>query len=448
MTIMAHSIERRHRVQLTQLLLRQMVLPDVNLISGDANVKFLRGVLDDLIHLHTNIVTDPTGLSVILLQFTTYLANATSSISNAVSNPTTAGTTMALNPLITSYIDLATQFVDLAAPACLLTSGTIDPVTVTTSKGAITVQLPSPLHPMWVQLQSLSNMVRSQLTTLDTTIGNLVLTQVQDATTACIAVFAAAMVGMIVLGLAVHFVAFRRMRNKARTVVALLFLVPPQVHVELSQLIDSGGNSLQTTYLLHRLQLIGEKADPVSSLNADFGRLTHLVSLTVAGGLTGNIKEANWLSHEFISLTHDQLRQLATLPYLAKLDALVLGARKQSDIVPLEPGVAFPSLVYVQTSSAFFEIVRKATLPALENVTVLFPSRSWFRASVAIPRHVPRLMQLAVVATDMQAPMVEVSLDISDAVRENAPLLTDFNVCVAEKSRQLMCEQFPIKIVV
>ncbi|KAJ3362650.1 hypothetical protein GGF31_001543 [Allomyces arbusculus] len=249
MTIMAHSIERRHRVQLTQLLLRQMVLPDVSLISGDSNVKFLRGVLDDIFHLHTNLVADPNGLSVVLPQFTTYLANATSSISNAVSNPLTASTAMPLNSLITSYIDLAMQFVDLAAPACLLTSGTIDPVTVTTSKGAITVQLPSPLHPMWVQLQSLSTTIRLQLTTLDTTIGNLVLAQVQDATKACIAVFAAAVVGMMALGLAVHFVAFRRMHNKARTVVALMFLVPPQVlkeHADLAQLIDTGGNSLRS----------------------------------------------------------------------------------------------------------------------------------------------------------------------------------------------------------
>ncbi|KNE69779.1 hypothetical protein AMAG_14318 [Allomyces macrogynus ATCC 38327] len=249
MAIMAHSIERRHRVQLTQLLLRQMVLPDVSLISGDSNVKFLRGVLDDLFHLHTNLVADPNGLSVVLPQFTTYLTNATLSISNAVSNPALASATMPLNPLITSYIDLAMQFVDLAAPACLLTSGTIDPVTVLTSKGAITVHLPSPLHPMWVQLQSLSATIRSQLTALDTTIGNLVLAQVQDATTACIAVFVAAVVGMLTLGMGVHFVAFRRMRSKARTVVALLFLVPPQVlkeHAELAQLIDSGGNSLRS----------------------------------------------------------------------------------------------------------------------------------------------------------------------------------------------------------
>ncbi|KNE71185.1 hypothetical protein AMAG_15846 [Allomyces macrogynus ATCC 38327] len=248
MTLMTKSIERRHNVQVVQLLIRQMIFPDSSLISSEDNVQYLRSVIDDFTRLHKAIVADPTGLSALLPQFTTYLPNATTSVTNAISNTATAGTTIALNPLIDSYLDLATQFVNLAAPACLLTSGTVDPVTVQTSAGPITVQLPSPLHPMWVQLQALTSTIRTQLTALDTTIGNLVLAQVQQATTACILVYAVALIGVIALAMGVHMVAFRRMRNKARTVIALLFLVPAPVlkeHADLAALIESGGMSLR-----------------------------------------------------------------------------------------------------------------------------------------------------------------------------------------------------------
>ncbi|KAJ3366367.1 hypothetical protein GGF31_008095 [Allomyces arbusculus] len=248
MTLMTKSIERRHNLQVAQLLIRQMVFPDTSLISGEDNVRYLRGVLDDFTRLHKAIVADPMGLSSLLPQFTTFLPNATTSVTNAISNTATASTTIALNPLIDSYLDLATQFVNLAAPACLLTTGTVDPVTVQTSAGPITVQLPSPLHPMWVQLQALTSTIRTQLTALDTTIGNLVLAQVQQATTACILVYAVALIGVIALAMGVHMVAFRRMRNKARTVIALLFLVPAPVlkeHADLAGLIESGGMSLR-----------------------------------------------------------------------------------------------------------------------------------------------------------------------------------------------------------
>ncbi|KAJ3352347.1 hypothetical protein GGF32_003801 [Allomyces javanicus] len=248
MTLMTKSIERRHNLQVTQLLIRQMVFPDSSLISGKDNVRYLRGVIDDFTSLHKAIVADPTGLSALLPQYTSYLPNATTSVTNAISNTATAGTTIALNPLIDSYLDLATQFLNLAAPACLLSSGTVDPVTVQTSAGPITVQLPSPLHPMWVQLQALTSTIRTQLTALDTTIGNLVLAQVQQATTACILVYAVALIGVIALAMGVHMVAFRRMRNKARTVIALLFLVPQPVlkeHADLAALIESGGMSLR-----------------------------------------------------------------------------------------------------------------------------------------------------------------------------------------------------------
>ncbi|KNE69764.1 hypothetical protein AMAG_20036 [Allomyces macrogynus ATCC 38327] len=244
MRLMTQSVERRFFIQVNQMLTRQLLVPDQTLIRNSDNLRTLRSNLYDFRQLHAKLTTDTNGLSTLFPQYTLYLAN-----SATVTAGTDYGATIALDAGLSAYIDDASRFITAVNPSVTLATGTsLAPQTILTSVGNVTVTPPAPDTPAWVGLQARSERLNLQLNSLDAVIRDQVLANVNMALTGCILVFTATIVAVVALATHVHLVAFRRMREKARALVAVLFLMPTSVTKdapELAALVKSGGLTLQ-----------------------------------------------------------------------------------------------------------------------------------------------------------------------------------------------------------
>ncbi|KAJ3352348.1 hypothetical protein GGF32_003802 [Allomyces javanicus] len=244
MKLMTQSVERRFFIQVNQLLTRQLLVPDQTLIRNSDNLRTIRSNLFDFRQLHAKLAADPNGLSSLFPQYTLYLAN-----SAAVTSGTDYAATIALDAGLAAYIDEASRLITAVNPSVSLMSGaSLGRQTILTSVGNVTVTAPAPDTPAWVALQARGDRLSVQLNALDTVIGDQVLANVNMALTGCILVFTATIVAAVALATHVHVVAFRRMRDKARALVAVLFLMPASVTKdapELAALVKSGGLTLQ-----------------------------------------------------------------------------------------------------------------------------------------------------------------------------------------------------------
>ncbi|KNE71186.1 hypothetical protein AMAG_15847 [Allomyces macrogynus ATCC 38327] len=244
MRLMTQSVERRFFIQVNQMLTRQLIVPDQSLIRNGDNLRTLRSNLYDFRQLHAKLTSDNNGLSTLFPQYTLYLAN-----SATVTAGTDYAATVALDAGLAAYIDDASRLITAINPSVsLMTGASLGTQTILTSVGNVTVTPPAPDTPAWVALQARGDRLNLQLNALDTVLGDQVLANVNVALTGCILVFTATIIAAVALATHVQVVVFRRLREKARALVAVLFLMPQSVTKdapELAALVKSGGLTLQ-----------------------------------------------------------------------------------------------------------------------------------------------------------------------------------------------------------
>ncbi|KAJ3347751.1 hypothetical protein GGF32_006586, partial [Allomyces javanicus] len=251
MRLMTQSIERRFYLRVNQLLTRQLMVPAENQIPNSDNLRTLRSNLYDFKILHDKLTSDTKGLAAQFPQYTVYLADSGAVAVSATSGGTNYSATIALDAGLSAYIDDADRFISIVNPgATLIGSGPPGTHTVTTAVGNLTVTLPGPDAPEWTALQARCDLLNVQLDLLDVAIADRIMASVSLALTGCIVVFTATVAAVVALATHIHVVVFRRLRDKARALVAVLFLMPQSVTKdapELANLIKSGGLTLSTT---------------------------------------------------------------------------------------------------------------------------------------------------------------------------------------------------------
>ncbi|KAJ3366364.1 hypothetical protein GGF31_008092 [Allomyces arbusculus] len=249
MKLMTQSIERRFFLRVNQMLTRQFMVPDETLISNAENLRTLRSNLYDFKQLHAKLTSDPNGLAALFPQYTVYLADSAAVTTSALAGNTAFTATVALDPGLSGYLEDASRFVASVNPVSMLVgSGQPGTYTVTTALGNLTLTLPGPDAPEWKSLLAQNDVLNMQLDALDAAIGDRVLASVNLALTGCIIVFTITIVVAAAFAVHIHLVVFRRLRDKARALVAVLFLMPPTVikdAPELANLIKSGGLTLK-----------------------------------------------------------------------------------------------------------------------------------------------------------------------------------------------------------
>ncbi|KAJ3347752.1 hypothetical protein GGF32_006587 [Allomyces javanicus] len=249
MKLMTQSIERRFYLRVNQMLTRQFLVPDETLISNADNLRTLRSNLYDFKQMHAKLTSDPNGLAALFPQYTVYLTNSAAVTTSALAGNTAFTATVALDPGLSAYIDDASRFVASVNPvSTLVGSGQPGTHSVATAVGNLTLTLPGPDAPEWVSLLAQNDLLNVQLDALDAAIADRVLESVNLALTGCIVVFTATVAAAVAFAVHIHVVVFRRLRDKARALVAVLFLMPPTVTKdapELANLIKSGGLTLK-----------------------------------------------------------------------------------------------------------------------------------------------------------------------------------------------------------
>ncbi|KNE71188.1 hypothetical protein AMAG_15849 [Allomyces macrogynus ATCC 38327] len=249
MKLMTQSIERRFYLRVNQMLTRQFLVPDETLISNSENLRTLRSNLYDFKQMHAKLTSDPNGLAALFPQYTVYQSNPAAVTTSALAGNTAFTATVALDPGMSAYIEDATRFVTTMNPvSTLIGNGQPGTHAVATAIGNLTLTLPGPDAPEWIFLLAQNDLLNVQLDALDAAIGDRVLSSVNLALTGCIVVFTATVAAAVAFAVHIHVVVFCRLRDKARALVAVLFLMPPSVTKdapELANLIKSGGLSLK-----------------------------------------------------------------------------------------------------------------------------------------------------------------------------------------------------------
>ncbi|KAJ3366365.1 hypothetical protein GGF31_008093 [Allomyces arbusculus] len=248
MRLMTQSIERRFYIRVNQLLTRQLMVPGNTQIPNSDNLRTLRSNLYDFKLLHDKLTSDTKGLSAQFPQYTVYLADSAVIAVSATSGGTNYSATIALDAGLSAYIDDADRFISAVNPgATLISAGPPGTQIIATDVGNLSVTLPGPDAPDWIALQARCELLNVQLDLLDAAIADRIMASVSLALTGCIVVFTATVAAVVALATHIHLVVFRKLRDKARALVAVLFLMPQSVTKdapELANLIKSGGLTL------------------------------------------------------------------------------------------------------------------------------------------------------------------------------------------------------------
>ncbi|KNE69762.1 hypothetical protein AMAG_20034 [Allomyces macrogynus ATCC 38327] len=235
MRLMTQSIERRFHIRVNQLLTRQLMVPGNTQIPNSDNLRTLRSNLYDFKFLHDKLSSDTKGLAAQFPQYTVYLADLAEITVSAMSGGTNYSATIALDAGLSAYIDDADRFISAVNPGTQI---------VATGVGNLSLTLPGPDAPDWIALQARCELLSVQLDLLDAAIADRIMASVSLALTGCIVVFTATAAAVVALATHIHVVMFRRLRDKARALVAVLFLMQQSVTKdapELVNLIKSGG---------------------------------------------------------------------------------------------------------------------------------------------------------------------------------------------------------------
>ncbi|KAJ3356448.1 hypothetical protein GGF32_001473 [Allomyces javanicus] len=212
---------------------------------------------------------------------------------------------------------------------------------------------------------------------------------------------------------------------------------------------------------LTHLELLGSDFVPIASLQCDFSCLINLVSLMVKLGFCKQEENKQHDAH----LSVYRLQQLATLPYLAFLDAPVAAPNSKPGAtwvqqvaavaVALRGQRVFPALERVVTTRIFFRAIQPARLPRLTDMTVSIPEKSWFVSKLYMPM-APLLTDLIVIAphaceitkdTFSGRAMVQEAqpVDGNPVLCERAPLLKSYVWQMPKSMRETMYK-YPFKI--
>ncbi|KAJ3362645.1 hypothetical protein GGF31_001538 [Allomyces arbusculus] len=254
--LIVQSNARQQQVQVTTLLVREMLAPEPLFADPANEIRAVRSALYDLTRVHAALVVSSTRLAALLPALTVQPQPCpattpiparciTTVIGDAyVASPVAYAPEIPLNQAVRTFIDAAGQLVTNSIPGAQLARPGLDPVVV----NGVSVTPTLPNDGLLVLVQKIAQDIDIRVAALDQALRDVVTAQLMQAMGGLVVAFVVAVVAAVVVAVAAATAGFRGLRDRAHTLAAVLHLVPPGVSKdaagEVARLVESGGLAL------------------------------------------------------------------------------------------------------------------------------------------------------------------------------------------------------------
>ncbi|KNE71179.1 hypothetical protein AMAG_15841 [Allomyces macrogynus ATCC 38327] len=254
--LIVQSNARQQQVQVTTLLVREMLAPEPLFADPANEIRAVRSALYDLARVHSALVVSSTRLAALLPALTVQpqpcpttapipARCVTTVIGDTyVSSPVAYAPEIPLNQAVRTFIDAAGQLVTNSIPGAQLARPGLDPVVV----NGVSVTPTLPNDGLLVLVQKIAQDIDLRVAALDEALREVVTAQLMQAMGGLVVAFVVAVVAAVVVAVAAATAGFRGLRDRAHTLAAVLHLVPPGVSKdaagEVARLVETGGLAL------------------------------------------------------------------------------------------------------------------------------------------------------------------------------------------------------------